>query len=111
MRLNIYIPQDPRKPPLGIVPASAIVGAAADASGLVRVDFEGNIYETENLQDYESRIRQAAGRYAIRYPTVARGSVPEAELRCVGEVDTTDWRVYLSEDAAIKSAVAEWLGV
>ncbi len=109
MRLIIYIPQDLRKPPLGIVPGSAVVGTEPDANGTVRVDFEGNLFGAENLRGYEARVRQAAGRHAMRYPTMARGTVPATELRRVGEIDTTDWQLYLNNDAALKAAVAKWL--
>jgi hypothetical protein len=60
---------------------SGIVGSPSeDRSGLVRIDFEGNIYGTLNLANYWDRLFHAAGRHVTGYPTVAREYHEEGPL-------------------------------
>ena len=60
---------------------SGIVGSPSeDRSGLVRIDFEGNLYGALNLASYRDRLFHAAGRHVTGYPTVAREYHEEGPL-------------------------------
>ena len=60
---------------------SGIVGSPSeDRSGLVRIDFEGNIYGAQSLKTYWDRLFHAAGRHVTGYPTVAREYHEEGPL-------------------------------
>lgn len=102
----VYVPREGAAH--GIADASAIVAAVdADATDLVKVYYEGNLYKAENLKDFEDRVRIAAGRQADRAPTVAFRWFPRTELREVGRYDHDVGRVTtLSEADALKA----WLG-
>lgn len=55
--------------------------------GLVTIWFEGNIHRATNLTRFVERVRSAAGRMEIRYPTIAVQAVPATELCVVAEFD------------------------
>jgi hypothetical protein len=70
-RLLILVP----KPDARVTPikGSAIITSNPDKiDELVRVDFEGNIYNSEYYKTFWLRLFHAAGRHTERYPTVAR---------------------------------------
>jgi hypothetical protein len=50
---------------------SGIVGSPT-RDGLIKVDYEGNLYHAENLRTFWERLFHAAGRHVTGYPTVAR---------------------------------------
>lgn len=45
-----------------------------------QIDYEGNIYRSQDLDAYEARVYHAASRGMTRYPTVARIFLPEEEF-------------------------------
>jgi hypothetical protein len=52
---------------------SGIVGSGSeDRAGLIRIDFEGNLYGATNLTSFWERLFHTAGRHVTGYPTVAR---------------------------------------
>jgi hypothetical protein len=85
--LNVYVPARPSHLNGVIRPGSGIVGAADPETGRVVIDYEGNLHGAANLTTWEACVRHAAGSHRVRYPTVARTMVAEAELVKVGELD------------------------
>jgi len=106
--VNLYVPE--KHPSVAhIVRGAGIVGRANEpAPGpQVEIYYEGNLHGAVNLKDWESRVVVAAGRLAVRYPTIARAVVPEHALRVVGTFDTESWSIQAVTDAA---AVQQWTG-
>ena len=70
-KLLILVP----KPGVDVRPVtgSGIVGSYTEKeTGLVKIDYEGNLYHAGNLNTFCLRLFQAAGRHVQNYPTVAR---------------------------------------
>lgn len=90
-----------------IRPGSAIVG---ERNGdWIETHYEGG--GASNVQTYEQRINQAAGRRMARYPTSAMRAWPADQLMPVGTVAYSDalrhWHVATIEDG---DALRRWLG-
>jgi hypothetical protein len=77
--VSVYIPKPGGRLESEILPGSGIVGSPYVEGGL-RVDFESNKYHACNLDKYEERIRQAAGRHWEQYPTQSRSYLTEADV-------------------------------
>jgi hypothetical protein len=83
--LDLYAPAPGARSLRHVRPGSAIVGRPRpDDPSRVRVSYEGNLYDAENLRTYEDRVRCAAGRLVAGYPTVATAVVPAGDLRRIG---------------------------
>lgn len=108
MRIPIYVPAPDATLPY-IASGSAIVGNMESALGRIRIDYEGNIFNFQNLRHYADRVRHAADRHVNNYPTVARAWVMLNQLRIVGEYDTDSHKVWVNDLDADKLAV--WLGI
>lgn len=94
----------------GIEPGSAIVGGAQEApTGFIAVDYEGNVYGSEQLRRYADRAIHAADRHVTRYPTAARTWVRDEELVAIGWIDTEAGEVVLDGPEA-RHRLAAWLG-
>lgn len=109
----IFVPKEGTN--LGIHPGSGIVAAIDDAAArTVVIYFEGNLYGASNLSDFESRVNQAAGRQAQRYPTIARMVAPREDLIEVGRFDYSANQIVslLNEHALAKWIPDEtsWIG-
>lgn len=83
-RYRVYVP-DPVIGSIGIIiPGSAIVGTPLD-NGYVTVDYEGNKYGGH--RSFDDMLLRAAYRHEVKYPTVARATLPENMLLAVGWYD------------------------
>lgn len=85
MLVNIYIPNGEKA--LGVAKGSGIVGIPTE-NGMVKIYFEGNIYQAVNLHRYRERVMVAAFRMKDRCMTVAFDILPSDELVKVGQYDT-----------------------
>jgi hypothetical protein len=108
--LRVLVPKPQTVAACVIVAGSGIVAEEATRPGRhLEVYFEGNKFGAVNLKTYPDRIKSAAGRLALRYPTVARGFFDPADFVVVGTFTfTTDWyetRLRLTDEAT----VAEWI--
>lgn len=84
MELNVYVPRSGHV--TSIDPGSGIVGAVEE-SGRLTVDYEGNRNRASNIRTYADRVLHAHGRHTVRYPTIARQSVPVETMIWVGTFD------------------------
>jgi hypothetical protein len=90
-----------------ILPGSGVVGTPQE-EGRVLVDYEGNRYGAVNMVTLADRVRQAWGRHARRYPTVARQLVRADELIHVGWFLPALGEIVLL--AGEQETLARWLG-
>lgn len=82
--IEVYVPVPGRLEQ--IADGSGIVGTRLE-DGRVRIDFEGNLHGAVNVVTYADRVEIACGRHQVSYPTVARMSVPAADVAAVGVFD------------------------
>lgn len=90
-----------------IAPGSGIVGFAPDESGLVTVYFEGNINDACNLHDLNDRIKNAAGRMFMSYPTSALANLEADNLIEIGEIDQ-NYRITITDQVEFNKIEAEY---
>lgn len=92
----IYIPVAGSRVNLHVEPGSGLVGYLDPDTLVFSGYMEGNRLGASNLERYEERIQQAAGRLFESYPTVARFWIPEVEMPTnlieVGHI-TRDYKV------------------
>ncbi len=109
MILDILVPRSGGLRLHHICPKSALVGSLA--ADLYSIDFEGNVYSSDDLNSYADRLVHAAGRHRIRYPTVARLHLPPQvvteETMVVGSYDATRLVVV---DITDVDALVTWAG-
>lgn len=67
-----------------LIDAGSGIVAARPVTERVEVYFEGNRFGADNLGRFAERVRCAAGRLAMRYPTIAREVLPLHEFVEVG---------------------------
>jgi hypothetical protein len=79
------------------------------SEGKIRIHYEGNIYGAVNIRTFADRVRQAAGRHIMNYPTIAFAVVPESGLIPVGIFDGD--RVMVDREGVGYAALAAWLHV
>lgn len=92
----------------GIDPTSAIVaGASQRDQQQIKVYYEGNRLGACNLVEFIDRCRCAAGRSAVRYPTIAFGVHPPTDFVRVAVYDLANHRFTEVFDAERLSA---WAG-
>ena len=108
----LYVPASSSVPIAhSIAPGSAIIGGADTLfSDVITIDYEGNIYGAVNMLTLADRAAHAADRQAVRYPTVARCTVPRTHLMPVGVFDYTNGILVVNDEEA-RGALARWLGV
>ena len=108
MILPVYVPK--KKAVLGchIAPSSGIVGKPIDGTDLIKVYFEGNVYDACNLNTYLDRLTVASGRCAQNAPTVAFSVMEENELIVVGEMDTDSYHLTLFNEK--KETISTYIG-
>lgn len=92
MKLAIAIPAKDSSLLADLIKGSAIV---CPLEAILQSDpftayFEGNLYHADNLLTFEDRAICAAGRLAVKYPTVAKKRVVHSDLIIVGEIDCND---------------------
>lgn len=110
MILDVLVPRPDTVAASFIMPGSGIVGSYREENGPYVCDFEGNLYGADVLKTHEQRVVHAAGRHAVRYPTVARAHYPKRDFIVVGSIDTDGWRVMLAPGETEQAALKEWLG-
>lgn len=109
MLADIYIPVAGSYAENAIAPGSGIVGYVdPDFPDTITVYFEGNLYGASNLNTWEARLHQAAGRMQARYPTTAKALLPPTDLVHVGEYDTETGRCMIAPEH--RSKVDAWVG-
>ena len=82
MNCTIFVPTSGSATSRHVAPKSAIV-AAADATKPI-FHYEGNVYNSVNLQRFVDKLTSAAGRLATNYPTSAMAAFSTSELVAVG---------------------------
>ena len=99
LRLNLYVPHPESRLCTALARGSAIVGLP-QASGQIRIYYEGNTIGAENLRRFRDKAVQAAGRmlhsFPAGYPTRAREDVDPLELVEIGAIDSTTYRIDIS---------------
>lgn len=88
---------------------SAIVGFTDPQDdlndGMVKLDFEGNLYGAQNLMLFRERALHAWSRQAYNYPTSARTLFPRKDLQEIGTLDAQGQITWLDKDLA-----SQWSG-
>lgn len=91
-----------------IRPRSAIVGDPGECG--IDVHYEGGS-QAANVQSFDERVLQAAGRRAQNYPTIACALLPAKALVDVGEVRyDTLLRRWIVSDVTDATALEAWVG-
>lgn len=110
--VDVFVPTTGSSLERTVKAGSGIVGSPAEDNIGVRVDFEGNVYNTPQLDGFADRVAHAAGRHVGRdgvpYPTVARAFVQASHLVRVGYFDNNTGEVV--PEPAKKSVLERWLG-
>lgn len=88
-----------------IAKGSAIVGSAYSESEVL-IDYEGNLYDAENMRRYSQRVAHAADRHNSLYPTTARMVVVNDDLIRVGTFSSAFGLDLLDETV---EAMQRWL--
>jgi hypothetical protein len=121
MKLVVLVPKPGTYPAATIDRGSGIVtdpeavwfrGTPAVDPTTVRweVYYEGNRYGAENMKLFEERVKHAAGRLSVKYPTVARGLYPPDQFDVVGTYEfSPDWRESRLE-VTDEATLTAWLG-
>lgn len=107
--LTVYVPRPGSTLEDRVWPGSGMVGSPVEATGRLRVDFEG---DTDRYPRYADRVRRAAERHRwaeghrAGYPTRAAAHVDETEVIPVGRYESDPGRVIVDDAGALK----RWLG-
>jgi len=92
----------------GIDAGSAIVAGQSQRGQERRtVHYESNRFKACNIVTLEDRCLHAAGRAAMRYPTIAQASLPRSALRHVGTFDLARRRITEIHDP---EQLRAWIG-
>lgn len=106
--LTVYVPTEDSKLRTKIAPGSAIVGSEYQDTGRLRLDFEGNVYNLEELEEFEAKLQRAAERHLAHdgrgAETVACAYVDPEEVIAVGEYDVRSGEVTIHLDDLLQ----EW---
>ena len=104
MQLAIFCPKPDSILAKTLKAGSAIVGDAdAVTDGRLRVYYEGNLYNAENMRYFSQRLLHAAGRLTANYPTVAQAYIPLDELYEVGVYDTDTKTALISKPESLRA--------
>jgi hypothetical protein len=112
--LAVYVPAPGHSLPMfGVAPRSGIVGAvdAEPVTGMIVIDYEGDLYHAANIRGWADRVFQAEGRHRVQYPTVARRAVPPDALVRVGTVHDESMRIIPRLWVENRQALADYLGL
>lgn len=85
MNCTIFVPAPDSATSRQIAAKSAIVAAAEGDPTIFH--YEGNVYNSVNMQRYVDRLCSAAGRLATHYPTSAMAAFCPSEMIAVGTFD------------------------
>ena len=109
--LPIYVPAEDSKLREKIAPGSAIVGSEYQDTGRLRIDFEGNLYDLEELEEFEAKLQRATERHLANdgrgVETVACAYVDRGEVVAVGEYDSAEKHVSISGDEILEDWLAD----
>lgn len=109
--LTVYVPAEDSKLREAIAPGSAIVGSEYQNTGRLRIDFEGNIYDLEELEEFETKLHRAAERHLANdgrgAETMACAYVDPEEVVAVGEYDLAENNVNISGDEILEDWLAD----
>lgn len=72
--------------------------------GILNIYYEGNLLGAVNLRRFAEKVSCAHGRIAMKYPTIARAQVPEADYIHVGMYNPVEQVV----DVRNMEALAAW---
>ena len=87
MIIGIFVPVEGQL--LHIAPRSGIVGVPTDQEH-THIYYEGNLYQSVNMKQFEQKVARAADRLVARYPTVAQMLVPDSMVVRIGDYDTDE---------------------
>lgn len=105
MTFKIYVPADGVKH--DVKTGSAIVGE--EKGGMIDTHFEGG--GASNVQTYEQKLHQAAGRRAQNYPTSARRSWNATDLKEVGSAQYSEGlRHWIVHEISDETSFRSWIG-
>lgn len=99
--LHILVPRVGTAAARWIDAGSGVVTADDLSQPFWCVHFEGNRYRAINLQTFEDRVRQAAGRLVEHYPTVACGVWPAADFEVIGTLVLEPPSLIITDLAAV----------
>lgn len=89
--LTVYVPAEDSELRETIVAGSAIVGSEYRDTGRLRIDFEGNVYDLEELVEFKAKVQRAAERHLANdgrgAETRACAYVDQDEVVAVGDYD------------------------
>lgn len=98
-RLSLYLPHPESRLCTELAHGTAIVGLPL-SSGAVRIFYEGNVIGAVNLQRYQAKAHQAAGRmlheFPAGYPTRAREDVDPREVVQIGTIEARTGRLEIT---------------
>lgn len=97
MEFTIYIPKPNTYLHRMLKKGSAVIKSKMVGEGMVKVYYEGNIYNAVNIRTYEDRCMLAAGRARDNYPTTSFMAVPEYDLIEAGTYNINDNKVSIKE--------------
>lgn len=111
--LEVYVPAEGSPLYEKIAPGSGIVGSEVGDTGRLRIDFEGNLYDLDELRRYADRVARAAERHlwrgenGERYQTVACAYVDADQVIAVGSFRPTEGALSESD----RNRLRRWLQV
>lgn len=109
--LPVYVPAEDSPLREKIAPGSGIVGSEVGDTGRLRIDFEGNLYDLDELERYADRVARAAERHlwrgenGERYSTVACAYVDWSQVVVVGSFNTAEETLMIDR----QEVVQDWL--
>lgn len=75
----------------------------------LKLDYEGNIYGTETMQNFADRVEFAYGRHVTEQPCIARCYADPAHVIEIGLWDQDKLEVLLHPGDEIRGLLAAWL--
>ena len=102
----VYVPRDER---LGIDPRSGVTGVPVSGDATrVRLDYEGNRFQADNVLTFADRVYHAIGRSHTSYPTIARQVASLEDVVLVGWMDVQHGVIHVLPAAA--DTLHAWIG-
>lgn len=111
MTPTVYVPASESELRERIVSGSGIVGSAYGETERLRIDFEGNLYELDELEDYEERVKRAAERHQAHkeqgYSTSACAYVDPDEVIAVGSFDPAKGQLEIGRPEVLEAWLSD----
>ena len=105
--ITLYIPNKDTYLAKHLKKGSALVASGTDLD-TITIYYEGNVYNSADMELYEDKVLHAAGRLLQKYPTVAKSKVSLSDVLCIGV-----WHVELKTMVIVKEALGlleKWTG-